>query len=268
MKKVLGMLVVLGLIAAPAVADLPVKDLGGPSGATIGVWNGTSITPSDVVIPMTPSGSFTVTFGVHWPYATPVYANYVHHNLMYDVGEVRITGYGPAPGMTGYWGNSLTLIQNLITYATPTPYTTGTHGVMSLYETFITTGGATTVITLPGTGSFPLFKATFHALNPGNNPGQTYTTTSMTIYTTTTQTPGVTNTYTNTNTYTYIDVDVFMSKANVVFYTGGATHLWATAGGVASTWYSAHVTPEPASMSLLAIGVVALSGGIIRRRRR
>jgi hypothetical protein len=241
MKKALGVLLVLGLLAAPASADLKgspqattLQKIPGVHG-TIGIYYGGNLyyTP---FISAQQSDTFVLTFGFHWPYYTAVYADYLHFSFVYDNSEVEVLGMqGAGPFVTGstynpgHAGNP-----SIPVTLFPNP-SSGVWGVSSLYMDIPNWQTSSNALFVPGSAIFPFMQVTLHMKQDGINDGF---------------------------------LDAVIGSANLIFRLSHyAPSHYVSGGGIASPSLGVAFTPEPASLSLLGLGLVAVGGGIWRRRR-
>ena len=208
---------------------------------------------SDVLLYPNASDIITVTFGIHWPYATPILVERNRNGLLWDTTEVVLLGAGPAgPFVTNNIGT------------TPAAGAARINSVVSpLTETQLILGieqFPASPFVLVSSSTIPFFRVTFRAQSPFPNDGlrdllapsagsdfqgsgvglifRTFTTTM------TTGPSGTVNTNINPGATLFID------------------------GGSSRPAYGLELVPEPASASLLAIGVIAIASGALQRRRR
>ena len=274
MRKVLLALALVGLIAAPAMAGLvpPANmspqqaNLQGSGGHTVGIYNydptyGPGILLDFKITDLRNSDVFTVTFAFHWPYATYVYGVQLQHNIVWDHSELGILSMNPTPfGAAGPaqpvgWGGNqnyppATGFDTVTTYGTV--HVSGwddidaniTSGLVALGDVFGTGVPLwNNVSAFPPSGSFisgsmivPFMQVQFHVKDV------------------------VADSF----------LDLFVSEAALLWFYSptGAAGTWWTGGAIGTPFYGMGLVPEPASISLLVGGFLALGAGVYRRRRR
>ena len=299
MRKLIAAFVVLGLMAVPAMADLTpstfTPQLAGPfhptGEGTVGIYsNHPTYGPvllSDVAIIANPSDIITVTFAFHWP-APTWWAIQFQSELVYDNSEIAILALNTP--LAGPFAGGLNNFPGTATLAGPT---------------FNPTTGTITVGDVMGTG-VPLWSNPnlFYAQYTTHTPGTMTFTSTLSNY----MAPLVSsNIYPfmqiqfhvkDATTFLGSGLDLYFNFATALFWlapsacgTGvtpnqpgcsGVTYFY---GGdmLVDTWtyhttYSAYVEyggnfglkiiPEPASLSLLGLGLVSVGAGVWRRRRR
>ena len=227
MKRLLLMLAVVGLLAAPASADLKLANLQHMGTGTVGVHSPASGIYVDYKTVAVASDLIHVTFAFHWPYYTAVEAGYIGHNFVYDNSEVQIIGGGAAgPFVTGTWGTSFP------PYLWPNP-SSGTWTIGTLYEDV--QGYWTNKVLIEGSGIYPFFQVDMHVKDV------------------------IPDSF----------LDAIVTNVFVVFlYSSASTGgPWWTGGNISVPAYGMGIIPEPASMTLLAGGLLAIGAGVWRRRR-
>jgi hypothetical protein len=260
MRKALGILAVLGLVATPVMADLmpsgisPVsKSLTPTPGGhgTVGPYRPIYYTGygtymgiyGDSKIPANPSDLVTVTFAFHWPFQTAVYGLQLWSSLVYDHNEVSIVSVTPVglfAGDNNYTGTAHLTGSTIITL-TPDwqgPGFNPSSGTLQVGDVLGTgipmwqnpQAGITTV---SGSGFYPFMQVVMHVKNPILD-----------------STP-----------------DVLIGSLAMLFWTQAGTTVWWTGGYIGSPSFGEDIIPEPASLSLLGVGVVAIGAGVWRRRR-
>jgi hypothetical protein len=299
MRKALGILAVLGLVAAPAMADLSSGLLTSPMQAnlapipaghgSVGPWrliqysyaihtsasgyNYYQFTTYGIYgqsqIVANRSDIVTVTFAFHWPFTENVIGRQLWTSLQWDNSEVEVLSVTPV-GIFG--GSNIYTTQHTIVVTTPIGYSA--HTSLS-GSTFVTTG--TTVLT-----SF-LFPDPFW----GGNSSGTITVgdvlgTELTSYPLWQNPTGITTFVGGSSFFPFMQVrmhvkdpdfldgapDIIIKSAALLFYRFGFSGLWFTGGGLGQTSWGEDIIPEPASLSLLGVGMVAIGAGVWRRRRR
>jgi hypothetical protein len=256
MRKALGILAVLGLVAAPVMADLMPSDLtpqykslnpipGGHGSVFPGYYTAGSsfvyVYGANSEIYAEPSDLITVTFAFHWPYATGVTGIQFQSSLVYDNNEVAVVS--TAPPVKGPFAGK---VNNY-----PPPTTTGTHFAWSqgnpsagtwTVGDVLGTGvplfighPSTGSVAISGSGIYPFMQVVLHVKDDVRVDGM---------------------------------ADIVIGSAALLFwFPGGPTTYWTSGGGMTPSW-GEDIIPEPASLSLLGVGVVAIGAGVWRRRRR
>ncbi|MHC4063095.1 MAG: PEP-CTERM sorting domain-containing protein [Planctomycetota bacterium] len=239
MKKFAVCAAVLALMATPALADLAPSAYNAPLGAnltptgehTVGVWSGGAIVTEHTVL-AAPSDTIHLTFAFHWGFITSVSGLQFQHAFAYDNDEVSVlsmTPVGPfAGGSNNFPGPSAWQ---------GTQYNPG--------------GGFITVGDVLGTG-VPLWE------NPASGSpliGASQVFPFMEI-----------DLRVENGVQGDTVLDAIAVEAALLFTLGAGT-MW-TGGAIANPSYGAGVVPEPASLSLLGMAVVAFGAGAWRRRRR
>jgi hypothetical protein len=251
MRKALGILAVLGLVAAPVMADLspsglsPVTKSLSPaqshgSVAPIGNWTyiyytgyGSYPVPTgSSQITAAPSDLIYVTFAFDWPFYTYVNGLQLWSSLVWDNSEVEVISVQPVGPFLGN-NNYATLTSGF--WAGPSSGTLQVGDVLGtgvpLWQNF------NNPITIPYTISagqiYPFMRVALHVKNviADGNP------------------------------------DILIGSAQLLFWTAGTT-TYGTGGAIGATSFGEDIVPEPASLSLLGFGVVAIGAGVWRRRRR
>jgi len=210
---------------------------------------------SNVLLYPNASDIITVTFGIHWPYVTPVLVLANLSGLVWDTNEVVLLGAGPAgPFVTNNIG------------------TTPAAGAAALNSVFSTLSGTKSVLgiqqfpispfILRSSSTIPFFRVTFHAQSPFLNdglrdllapPAATFGPPTASVglvfrFFTTTMTTGPSGT---------VNTNINPTTAGPFINFGSARPA-----------YGLELAPEPASASLLAVGVIAIASGAWQRRRR
>ena len=256
MKKLAVMLAVVGLMTASASADLTpstfnptAKTLTHSSAHSVGVYGGPGVLYSNFKATYVTSDTFSLTFAFHWPYSGFVYGLQLQSSLVWDNSELEIVGVGPP--LTGPF------VDNGATGGTASPknynYPAGStwwagpsSGTLQVGDVLGTgvplwiNPAPPGVATISGSGIYPFMKVDFHV--KGVIPDSF--------------------------------MDVYIASAALIFWDATAPGTWWTGGAIAAptpygapTSFGMGVIPEPASMSLLALGLVSLGAGVWRRRR-
>ena len=115
-RKTIAAVVVLGLMAVPAMADLApsmytptLAPAMSPTGeGTVGVYGYDTVYGPTIYydftlppVPMYPSEIITVTFAFHWPYSTPVWGIQCWGGFVYDNYEMAVLSMVPAGPFVG-----------------------------------------------------------------------------------------------------------------------------------------------------------------------
>jgi hypothetical protein len=259
MKKAIGLLAVLALVAAPAFAGLESPSRGVPSlernpgQHTVGVPSltpgGTYVTFVDIDYTAAPSDLVSMTFAFHWPYVTPVYIVQVWSDLTYDSSEVEIVGIQSA----GMFAGGTFLYTNDANHTpdsagrlpvTPGLFPNPSSGTVTFPPNWPTDvlfqNPAVTTFQRIVSGSFvyPIFSVTVH-IKDGVNSGDSL-------------------------------VDIKLSNFTMLFVFSSASPSLYWLGGDfgATSSYGVNFHPEPGSLALLGVGLATMAGGVWRRRRR
>lgn len=273
MRKLVGILAVVALAATPALADLSKltsptleQNVLTPGLHTVGVFASGDPTGGIYLsykIIQEQSDLVRVTFGMDWPSLNTRYAIQVQHGFTYDNSEVQVVRQGGAGPFAGTAFNN---------YFGPTTWAGGVP---------VTTGGATlnptsgTIDIANFFGSFP------SAINPAGTyfgpygtpyPGQ------MKLE------PAIPTGFGGYDLHAYpvfyvdlhvkdVMADSFLdaivaSAAWLYHITPGTAGTYWTGGFVGQYHYGIGIVPEPASLSLLGMGMAAVGLGAWRRRSR
>lgn len=261
MRKTLLVMALVGLLASPAMADFGSIGLGG--GPPLGsVWHYATGGTSNV---------YTTTWYFHIsPVLFPggVDVDFLHYQFVWDLDEVtilNIAGAGIFAGMVNNAGSLVPFVTQVL------GYTTGTHGAQS--GTF---GGTA----ISGTPTFPGVPSSFHL-----DPSVYYPFLQVQYHVKNPTRDSIATTGGGVAEYYDIRLD-WIDMYGGFFSTLGSPQVIHSAGTSWSTYYTVTpmlytwtfftsdirsgnlvVQPEPASAALLAGGLLAIGGGIWRRRR-
>lgn len=252
MRKLVLSLALVGMIAAPALADLTPSAYTNPQAANLQYAGGHSV---GVYAPGTSPGIYldfktaattsdygAVTFAFHWPYATPVSVVQMWSSLVWDNSEIAIVNTSVAGPFTvsNYWGpttwasagnpSSGTLVLGDV-LGTGIPLWCNPEGSV---HTGLSGGQPFTKYVVEGSGIYPFMVVDFHV--KGVNP----------------------------DSY----LDLLIGSAALLFrFSSASTGLWWSGGEIGAPTYGMGIIPEPASLSLLGLGLVSVGAGVWRRRR-
>ena len=214
------------------------------------------------------SDYITVTFGIHWPFATPVLVSRMRHGLNWDTNEVVLVGAGPAGPFTanniGTTPAAGAALLNSIVGVTGASSGIGDAGIVGIEE--LVTSGAAGFFIIQGSSTVPFARFTFHVKDPFGSddlvdiimplPGK--------IGGPSPPTPGQgVGLIFSFFTTSMVHSSLSSSVTNINGTSGPFINFYSMtpSAGVA-------IKPEPASVTLIGIGALALTGGFWRRRRR
>jgi len=242
MRKLLGMVAILALVAAPAMAELSsagvltnpqVANLQPTGEHTVGIYGnhpvyGPVIYYDIIATPVAPSDNIHLTFAFHWPYITYVGSLQVQWQWVYDNSEVQTVHMAGAGAYTG--PNN---IPNDAFWPNPTAGTIVVGDVLGTGVP-IFANPAAGVWTNYGSSIYPFMQVDLHVKNVINDGF----------------------------------LDAYVGQFANLFTIPGYTGTYWTQGNIGQTSFGLLVgAPEPASLALLGLGVAGIGGGIWRRRR-
>jgi hypothetical protein len=244
-------------------------------------------------IPMYPSEIITVTFAFHWPYSTPVWGVQCHGGFVYDNYEMSVLSMVPAGPFVGgannfpssaTWqgpfnptGNTTTVWHSTMgtVYTSPGGYLVrgvqvGSFAGVPLWNnpplasSTMTTAGyvhlANSQLLISGSGIYPFAQIQFHLKTPYSDGliDAFYNSFALLFW----LTPSATgSTYWTAGGIAQINTGTYSTHTTGSVYNITSVTHW---GGS----YGFGVCPEPASLTLLGLGLASVGAGVWRRRRR
>ena len=201
------------------------------------------------------SDILVVTFAIHWPYATPVQVTGMRHGLIWDTNEVALLGAGPAgPFVANNIGTTpaagAAAINGIVAPLS------GTEGVVGIEEV------PAEKFIIFGSDVVPFARFTFHVLGALADDG---------IPDIIMPTPGTTgggaDTFGVGILFDFVIFTTSHSSFSIITNTIKTSTGFINFGSSRDS-FGAQLKPEPASATLLTIGVLAIAGGARQRRRR
>ena len=234
MRRLLLVVALLPLVAAPVLAgpynSIP-KGLPPTDMSTTGVYAPPPAGPGiymDMHVPGYESDIMQFTFAFHWPYITSNALGQLQFDLRYDNTEVQIIGIQPAP--TGPFAGG---VNGFATATWPDPGTGDIVATLGLWCNPASPG-----FMMTGSGIYPIFVVTAHVKADPHFDTQ---------------------------------MDIVMSSCNLLLshiatgsYPPYTSYWWSASVGDVN--YGVDI-PEPSTIGLAVCGLLAVSGGIWRRRR-
>ena len=281
MRKVALALALAGLLAAPATADLSdlltTKALGPSTGGKIGILtsNGgiygthttfSGIQPADLLLDASVGDTVQLTFAFVWPYNTGpsdlgVLVRGYRSMFSWDTSEVELLGLGNSgPFARGSFDSDPGAAAANLNAAITNPGGVTSFGFEQNPSASNSSGNDFQL--LGGGGPLPFMRVTFRVLAPSPLGGldaffgqQAVSGTSAGVVF-------------NQIAGTTLSPTPWGGNKVVFVTTGDPSGPFITAGGSIDQTFGLSVVPEPASASLLAVGLLAIGGGFYRRRRR
>ena len=233
MRRLLLVAALLPLVAAPALADFDTLPKGlPPTGMhTTGVY--TPGPPPGIfldykTLPVAPSDTLQFVFAFHWPFITSNALFQAQFGLQYDNSEVEITGLNAAGPFAGGANGFATAM-----YYMQNPST----GVLTATSGCWANPAATTFM-MTGSGIYPIFTVTVHVKDAYED---------------------------SVNDLMLVSCNLLLSHIATNSYPPYTSYWWSTTVGDVN--YGVDIIPEPSTIGLGICGLLAVSGGIWRRRR-
>ena len=231
MRRLLLVAALLPLVAAPALADFNTLPKGlPPTGQhTTGVYapGPPAGIYADIKVPGYASDTMVFTFAFHWPFVTSNVLGQLQFDLVYDNSEVEIMGISPRGPFVGGVNGFAT-----ITFPNPTTgMVTVTNGAWL--------NPASPGFMMTGSGIYPIFAVTVHVKQDGI--------------------------WDSANDIVMSSCNLLLSHIATGSYPPYTSYWWSTSVGDVN--YGVDIVPEPATIGLGVCGLLAVGGGIWRRRR-
>jgi hypothetical protein len=194
----------------------------------------------DILTLAYPSDNFVVPFAFHWPYATPVYVIQIWHQFAYDNSEVKVLSMVPAGPFVGANNFPGPTTWSAWDFSEGTWYVGDVLGTgvplwcnpPSEHLPLSTTNMGKFTVT--GSGIYPFMSVSVHIKSA---PSDAY-------------------------------LDMWVNQFALLFkFSSGDPGTWWTAGALGTPTYGIGFIPEPASLSLLGLGLISVGAGVWRRRR-
>ena len=210
------------------------------------------------------SDYITLTFGIHWPYATAVLVSRYRHGLNWDTDEVVLVGHSSAGPFTtnnvttfGTTPAAQAAAINAIVGVTGNSSGIGEVGIVGIEE--LVTPGAAAYFIINGSDVVPFARMTFHVKDPFGSDDLVDIIMPQFCPTSTCVAGIIFSFFTTSMVHTSLSSSVTnINPTSGLFINFGSS---TPSAGVA-------IKPEPASAALLGMGALALTGGFWRRRRR
>ena len=284
MRKLIASVVVLGLMAVPAMADLApslytpqLAPAMSPTGeGTVGIYGydtvyGPVIYYDVLLTDNYPSQLITVTFAFHWPYVTPVWAIQCWGGFVYDNYEMSVMSMVPAGPFVG-GANNFPLATTWQSAFNPTGgmVQAGSFGGVPLWNnppfasSTLTSQGyihmANDQLLIEGSGIYPFAQVQFHLKTPYSDGlvDAFYNSFALLFW----ATPSATgSTYWTAGGIAQVHTSTYSTHTTGSVYNVTSITQWGGSFGIG-------VCPEPASLTLLGLGLASVGAGVWRRRRR
>jgi hypothetical protein len=170
-----------------------------------------------------------VTFAFHWPFATPYPLGQLQFGLQYDNSEVEIMGLTAAGPFAGGVNGFVTAMMYM--QNPTTGVLTATSGCWA--------NPASPAFMMTGSGIYPIFTVTVHMKEDGIED--------------------------SANDLQLVSCNLLLSHIATGSYPPYTSYWWSTTVGTVN--YGVDFIPEPSTIGLGICGLLAVSGGLWRRRR-